>query len=608
MKRLVLIAMAVLSAAASCQQTDEPVRKDPVVVLKDGPVVLNDTQFGMYYSDRNDDGTGLFSVVLSDARCYQDQLERPYLDSEGDMLVLQIRTPLLSEEEAIMLPSGEYPVSQEGALNAIDASASYVRRQVGSVQSKWELVSGSVVVDLGEDGVYSITTKDLVIGKDEVKASMQYVCNSAIQISDYMTAAPAMTGTSDDIINMPFPDLDCIYNGDLYGNGTGNFIVNMSTKGFVSEEGEMTDLPGIYITLNFFSRLYSGNSEPVLEEGRYTVSELSASSLLQRWSILPGMLMDSTPFGSYLLQQPSQGEGVLEYISSGVIDVKYEETKAATARNLVMTYELKTSSRVISGVWKGEVLVDDQAGGSSESYLTTLDHDVECDMSKVTSGTLHLVETLHRVNVVEELDYDIAEAWQLYLQPRDWTDEEYNIPWLQDDNANGIPDRLEAYCADGDVMLLEFVLPLGSRGQIAPEIGRTYTYTMQPNLAMTEEIYEVYVSRMGRPYDEIFDPQYAKENFGWAENLGITSYDYCNARRGFTWSTDGWRGNWYMHYETGRHQVLDGYAPAINGWVKVTRTAEDIYDFEWDFIDDNPGTPNKITGSISNCKVKIHEN
>ena len=607
--------ITLLSMAAACQQLADPVDpvvEESVVVLPDGPVILQDTQFGMYYGNLNNDGIGVFSIVLSDARCYQDELDYPYLDSEGDMLVLQVKAPLLAEDQQMEIPAGDYPVSETGEINTINAAASYVKRQVGTMQSKWDLKSGLVSVAREEDGKYKITTKDLVLQKDEVKDTVEYVCYSSIMVDDYMTAAPAMLSTSDDIIDMPFPDLECIYNGDLFGNGTGNFIVNLSTKGFVTESGEMTDIPGVYITLNFFSRLYSGNTEPILEEGRYTVSTATSSTLLQRWSLLPGLLMDSTPFGSYVLQQPSDGEGTMEFITTGVVDIAYADAeadvKATKPHQLVMTYTFTTASRTISGVWKGEVLVDNQALQSTESYLTTLEHDVECDMSKVSEGTLHLIETLHRENVEEAWDYDIAEAWQLYLQPRDWTPEEYDIPWLQDDNENGIPDRLEAYCADGDVMILEFVLPLGSQGQIAPELGKTYTYTMQPDLAPTDEMYEIYTSRMGRPFDEIFDPYYAEQYPGWAEGLGITSYDRCNARRGFTWSEDGFRGNWYLHYETGRHMVLDGHAPAVNGWVKVTRTGDDIYDFEWDLLDDNPGTPNKITGSIKDCKVSIHLN
>lgn len=603
--------MAVATMVSACQGPLGPTPEDSVVVIPDGALELKDTQFGMYYGDVDYNGVGVFSLVLSDARCYQDGLESPYLDSEGDMLVLQLKTPLLAKDAPIVIPSGEYPVTETGEVNTINASASYVKRLVGTMQSKWDIESGNVSVQRNDAGEYQIVTTDMVISKGEQTDTVDYVCFSKIEVADYEVAAPALLSTRDDIIDMPFPRLDCVYHGDLYGSGTGNFLVNLSTKGFVNEAGEMSELPGIFITLNFFSRLYNNSSDPIIEEGRYIVSTATSESLFQRWSLLPGLMLETTPFGSYVIQQPAEGEGTLEFINSGVVDVKYDETsqtKAAKARMCTLTYTFTTSTRKISGVWKGEVLVDDQAEGSSESFLTTLDHDVECDMSKVEGGTLRLIETLHRDNVKPEWDYDIAEAWQLYLEPRDWTEEEYNIPWLQDDNANGIPDRLEAYSADGDLMILEFILPLGSQGVIAPELNKTYTYTMQPNLSKEAEMYEIYVSRMDRPYDEIFDPQYAQQNPGWAEGIGIESYERCNARRGFTWSADGWRGNWYQHYRIGQHYHLDEYAPAVNGWVKVTRTGDDIYDFEWDLIDDNPGTPNKITGSIKDCKVNVHLN
>lgn len=608
MKRTLLTIMAVATMVSACQGPLGPTPEDSVVVIPEGVLELEDTKFGMYYGDVDYDGVGVFSIVLSDARCYQDGLESPYLDSEGDMLVLQLNTPLLAKDAPIAIPSGDYPVAETGEVNTITASASYVKRLVGTMQSKWDIESGNVSVKRNDAGEYQIVTTDLVISKGEQTDTVDYVCYSNIEVADYEVAAPALLSTRDDIIDMPFPRLDCIYHGNLYGSNTGNFLVNLSTKGFVNEAGEMADIPGIFITLNFFSRLYTNSSDPILEEGRYIVSTATSESLFQRWSLLPGLMLETTPFGSYVIQQPAEGEGTLEFINSGIVDVKYDETsqtKAAKARMCTLTYTFTTSTRKISGVWKGEVVVDDQAEGSTESFLTTLDHDVECDMSKVTGGTLHLIETLHRDNVKPEWDYDIAEAWQLYLQPRDWTEEEYNIPWLQDDNGNGISDRLDAYCADGDFMILEFILPLGSQGVIAPELNKTYTYTMQPNLSKDAENYEIYVSRMDRPYDEVFDSQYAQQNPGWAEGIGIESYDRCNARRGFTWSEDGWRGNWYQHYEKGQHYHLDEYAPAVNGWVKVTRTGDDIYDFEWDLIDDNPGTPNKITGSIKDCKVNI---
>ena len=568
----------------------------------------------MYYGDINNDGLGVFSAVFSDALCYQDKVGSPYMDSEGDMLVLQFKTALLAADAPIALPAGEYSVTEDGAENTVYAPESYVTRMTGSTQVRWSVKSGSVSVAKDEKGVYSVVAKDFIIEKNGAVDTVDYFCNSALVMGDYMELAPSLLAGDQDIINMPFPYLSCIYYGNLYQNGTGNFLVSMATKGFIEVDNNgaetMTDAPGVYITMNFFSKNYPGNvANPVIEEGVYTVSGTSADQLLSQWTLMPGMLMEDSPFGTYLLQQTATGEGIMEFISGGYVEVAYPEVEGAPENYCELTYSLKTSKREISGVWRGVMPVNNLAESSADSYLTTLDHDVECDMSKVTGGTLVLIETLHRQNIEADLDYDIAEAWQLYLEPRDWTEEEKKIDYAQDLNGNGISDRMDAWSPDGDYMILEFILPLGSGGVLAPELNKTYEYTMQPSLAVDHEYYEIYVSQMGRPADEIFDAKYA-EQFryqSWAERLGITSYDRCNARRGFTWN-GGFRGNWYMHYKTNEYYIMDQHAPAINGTVKVTRTGINVYDFEWDFIDDYPGTPNRITGSIKNCTVDVKLN
>ena len=136
MKRLFMILTVLMAFAVSCDRSGGLSQEESVVVLPDGPVMLQDARFGMYYGNIDNDGLGLFSIVLSDARCYQDKLNNPYLDSEGDMLVLQIKTPLLSEEDQICLPAGEYAVSDEVSVNSVKADASYVRRQVGSMHKE----------------------------------------------------------------------------------------------------------------------------------------------------------------------------------------------------------------------------------------------------------------------------------------------------------------------------------------------------------------------------------------------------------------------------------------------------------------------------------------
>lgn len=638
MKKLSFITLILASVFSACQGPIEPTPGESVVVIPDGAVELKDAQFGMYYGDLNNDGTGVFSLVLTDALCYQDKIGSPYMDSEGDMVVLQFRTAVLASDATVALPEGKYNVADEVKENVIYAPESYITRMTGTTQVKWGVKSGLVSVAKGDKGDYTIVAEDLIIEKDSVVDTVDYYCTSSIVMSDYAVVAPLYVGLQDDVVNLPFPYMSCTYYGDLIGSGCGNFIVNIATKGFIDVNSEgteyMNDVPGIYITMNFLSRLYnSGSTEPKIEEGRYDVS-----SSFSRWTVIGGMYMQyadgsTSPFGTYVLHQPAEGDGTMEFITGGYVDLKYEEDIC------VLEYTFKTSSRTISGTWRGEMPVNNLTETSAESFLTTLDHDVDCDMSKVTSGTLRHIETLRRKLYDidnNDIGYDVAEAWQLYLQPRDWTAEEKNIPWVDaenengadgipgteddwmyDKNQNGIRDRLEAWCADGDVMVLEFILPLGSQGTIAPELNKTYTYTMQPSLTKDHELYEVYVSQMGRPADEIFDMIYGQEQQEqgkqWSQLLGLDPYneadfDRCNSRRGFTWSEDGFRGNWYLHYEKGQHMMLDEHAPAINGWVKVTRTADDIYDFEWDFIDDNPGTPNKITGSIKDCKVSIYLN
>ena len=406
---------------------------------------LFDTGYSLYYDNSHSGLSDEITIVLSNGACSQEYLGLPYLVSDGDMAVITINATHSLVHGEVSLPTGEFNILGNGDNSSGDTSKSYVVKSKGFESTTWDIKSGSVIINKDDNGIYTITTENLILKNESEELEADYVCKSAIVLTDYNEKAPFYLSVNDDIINMPFPYMNSLSYGNLYGNGTGNFVVSMATKGFIvqNEEGveEMTDVAGVYLTLNFFSRLYVGNAAPVIEAGRYDVSSLASDELLSRWTLFPGVLMDGTPFGSYVLQQPAQGEGTMEYISGGYVDVQYPETepatKAALSQYCVMTFDLKTSSRKIKGVWKGYMPVTNLAESSTDSYLTTLDHDVECDMSKATEATLTLVETLHRQDVKEELDYDIAEAWRLFIAPRDWTTAEYEIPWIDEDNPKG---------------------------------------------------------------------------------------------------------------------------------------------------------------------------
>ena len=180
---LTLIVLAVSSV--SCNPTEEPVDKAPIKVLE-GNVALEDKEFGMYYGNLGKDGLGVYSVVLSDAVCFRDGYGAPYLDSEGDMLVLEFKAPAQDPDAPIMIPEGTYVVdpTKSGASMAINVANSYVKRLVGNMQYRYELVSGSVVVDRNTEGGYDILTDKLVISKGSEQYSVQYSYNGNIMFED----------------------------------------------------------------------------------------------------------------------------------------------------------------------------------------------------------------------------------------------------------------------------------------------------------------------------------------------------------------------------------------------------------------------------------------
>ena len=103
MKRFfsLLLLVAAVFAAASCDQQPPVTEKAPIVIY-DGPVDLVDQEFGMYYGDLGHNSVGVYSVVFSDAVCFRDGYGTPYLDSEGDMLVLE----LIKESLLVVMPDG----------------------------------------------------------------------------------------------------------------------------------------------------------------------------------------------------------------------------------------------------------------------------------------------------------------------------------------------------------------------------------------------------------------------------------------------------------------------------------------------------------------------
>lgn len=581
----ILSLVLTLTFINSCKDNAEDIKtpEKPSVVLNQGTVELRDQKFGIYYGDKYRNSTGVFYIVLSDALCYRDGYGDPYLDSQGDMLVLELNTDLLIPGEALDIPTGRYVIDEtKSGSSTVNISKSFVSRCVGHTQYTYEIESGALDIVRTPDGGYDIVTDNMVISKDGEQYQVSYSFYGDIVIEDYDEIAPTLVTVKDDIVDMPFTDVVGLYYGNLYGYGTANYVVTLYTKGF---DESTSDESGLLITLNMFADLISGDRLPKLDPGRYDVKGTFDPS---EFSMLYGFTMSDASgspyaFGSYAYQVDKNGEQIIDYISSGTMDVAVDDDDVYT-----FTYDFKTaSSRSIKGIWVGEIAFANLSTDDDRVILSTLEDDVDCDMSNIETGTLALVEVLQTTSLEPE---QISEVWRLSLQPRDFNEEERKLPW---------EERIEIYCPDGDAMIFEFILPLDADGNPAPEVGKEYVYTIQPDLALSDYLYQLCVSKMGRPYDDIFDPD-KNDSYDFIEG-----YDYCNSRRGFTWSSDGYRGVWYFHYLEKHWLNLDEHAPAIRGDIKIkSLSAPKTVDghklvemtIEWDVIDDSDAA-NKIRGS-----------
>ena len=559
----------------SCEQPQPSVEKAPIV-LYDGPVALVDQGFGMYYGDKNHNSLDVYSVVLSDAVCFRDGFGAPYLDSEGDLLVLEFLTEPQDSDSPVVLPEGKYIITKDNAATPrLNVENSYVKRLVGDIQYTYTFESGSINVSRNAQGSYDVVTENVVLkrGKDLIES--YYAYSGDIALSEWSKVAAEIQDLKSDIVDMPFPYVSPVYYGNLFGYGTGNYVVTLATDGFM--EDETGTVPGVAIVLNMFGELVPGDNTILLKEGTYTVYP---DFNYNEFSMLYGLNMDGVPFGTYLAQIDKSGTQSIEFINGGTVEVSRESVNYEDV--YILKYSLNAPSRKVTGTWRGALTFLDASEGSGRVILSTLDGDVKCDMSKVERGHMAQVETLKTTPLPS---VDVAEAWQLWLEPRMWTEEEKQLPW---------DERIAAWDPNGDIMILEFVVPLNTRGDIAPELNKEYKYTIQPNLSMEDPLYQVSVSKMGRPYDDIFYQP------NWKDYTYMTGVD---ARRGFTWQ-GGYRGNWYLHYIPGTYQNMDEMAPAVKGTVTVTRTSDYVeledgreanFNIVWDLYDDAEASYN-ITG------------
>ena len=106
MKKFAGLLALILTALTfvGCDNKESQGQTESPVVLFQGAVELSDKKFGLYYGDKYGNEIGVYYVVLSDAMCFNNGYADPYMDSEGDMLVLEFNGELTGNESDLRLP------------------------------------------------------------------------------------------------------------------------------------------------------------------------------------------------------------------------------------------------------------------------------------------------------------------------------------------------------------------------------------------------------------------------------------------------------------------------------------------------------------------------
>ena len=160
MKKFAGLLTVILSALTfvGCDESKLQSQAESPVVLYQGSIELSDKKFGLYYGDKFGNEIGVYYVVLSDAMCFNSGYANPYLDSEGDMLVLEFHNGKVEDNESnLRVPDGTYIVGEpvDGEMR-VNPKNSYVQKLEGSMQKKYAIQSGEIHVATSITGGYDI--------------------------------------------------------------------------------------------------------------------------------------------------------------------------------------------------------------------------------------------------------------------------------------------------------------------------------------------------------------------------------------------------------------------------------------------------------------------
>lgn len=508
-------------------------------------VVLDKTIYSYYFgqsSTASDTHNYYFTFTDADFTVDSSSSSPSYeLDGEGYVFILDLFTDIGDRWKD--LPSGVYSEADDYTDHTytINYSAAFHFDSEGTRTQL--LLAGPLTVDTDDDGV---TTISGTFYENNAKRTFAYKGKLDIKNGTVTMSLPQI---GHDVTDFQGTYAEGLYNGNLFGSGTGMMQVNIQDANAAKGEA------GYSAVLVLFNKLFADSAEADIIPGTYVAAkDYSIGTWMPTQEVqYMGMII---PMGVFIQYTAPDQETSYLYGSAGNINIESIWTDSGYAFRIVFDLE-SVDGYAMKGSYEGKIEIYDESDDQdSDDGTSSLENDIVMDLSYIPQAYMSPQTQI----VVPALP-----------NPIDVNQFGCGFQYIDIGLATGTPVGTEngqtKYAYEGDIIRMELLMPEGNQNNITPGI-----YTVCPER-----------------YNGYFEPFVCPPGYATSTGFLGTRYEHLYEIRGSVWvdeDGDGVQdpGEVKTDWPLGRSSV-DEYACIKGGNVEISLSdkGENWYKFKFNF-------------------------
>lgn len=463
------------------------------------------------------------------------------LDGEGYVFILDFFTDLDGRWKE--LPAGVYSEADDYSDHTytINYSAAFHFDKEGTRTQL--LLAGPISVETDKDGV---TTISGTFYENNAKKTFAYKGKLDLKNGTVTMSLPQI---GHDVDNFQGVYAEGLYNGNLFGSGTGMMQINIQDAGAAKGEA------GYSAVLVVFNKLFGNPAEADIIPGKYVAAkDFSIGTWMPTQEVqYMGMII---PMGVFI--QYSSPDEDTKYLYGATGDIDIESIWTTSGNGFKITFDLESvDGYVMKGSYEGKIAIYDESDDqTSDDGTSSLENNVVMDLSYIPQAYM----TPQTQIVVPALP-----------NPIDVNQFGCGFQYIDIGIATGTPVGTEngqtKYAYEGDIIRMELLMPEGNQNNITPGI-----YTVCPER-----------------YNGYFEPFVCPPGYATSTGFLGTRYEHLYEIRGSVWIDENGNGiqepdEVKTDWPLGRSSV-DEYACIKGGNVEISLSdkGENWYKFSFNF-------------------------